>query len=192
MGKKLKFIPEGSEIELNRDEEKFAQKFLQCKNKTEAYRCVFPQTCGTMKKSDQWSIASHFSNRPAVASRINELIDLSIKDIKLNKERYLRELDNIAKVNVCDIMTVESVTGRDGVERSKFFIQDFSQLTDEQQRAVCSIKNSEHGIEVTFHDKIKAIGQLSKMLNFEKHEVEVSGTIGIEWKEEFYKEDENE
>ena len=159
-------------------QEKFCNKYLECGNASEAYRYAYD--CSKMGEGVVWRRASELLNNGDVAVRIKAIQEeLREKNI-ISKERVLKELSAILNSRITDY--VDLVTSEVEVPMTdsdidlgippryitvqKLEFKDFSQLTDEQVKAIESVKQGRNGIELKLHGKSWTIERICSMLGY--------------------------
>jgi phage terminase small subunit len=65
-------------------------------------------------------------------------------------------------------------------DRQTVVIQNMSELSPDQKKSIASIKQGKNGIEVTFHNKEKALEMIARHLGMFNDKVEHSGTVRTE------------
>lgn len=68
------------------------------------------------------------------------------KRTEITQDRVLREIANLAFTDR---------TGIVNLKKNRVIIQDFEELTPEQRACVAGVKETKHGIEVSFYNKEK-------------------------------------
>lgn len=94
-----------------------------------------------------------------VAEYITKLQNKRSKRTEITQDSVLRELAGIAFSNAADYSQVIKMG-----ELSKVGLTPTDQLDERQQRAMAGVKETQAGIEVKLHDKVKALELLGKHL----------------------------
>lgn len=137
-------------------QEKFCNKYLECGNASEAYRYAYD--CSKMNPATVHRKAAELLNNGKITARLDELRAEWVSKSDITKERVLTELSAILNSKISDYVTLE-----DGALKFK----DFSDLTEDQIRAIEGIKYNKYGIELTLHGKSWTIARICSMLGFD-------------------------
>lgn len=144
-------------LKLTPRQEKFCHAYMETGNASEAYRQAYSTERMKMETVNRTAFA--VLRKPKIATRIQALQDelKEISDIK--KERILYELEAILKAKITDYVEFDGVSVK---------FKAFSKLTEQQIRAVESIKQNEKGeIELKLHGKSWTTDRIMKMLGYE-------------------------
>lgn len=144
------------ELKLTAKQELFAQNYIKTGNASEAFRLSYDAKNMTTKSI--WEKSCVLLKNVKVAERVNELQQELNKKHDLSKERILEELDCIMNANIKDYVHWDG-------EELKF--KPFDLLTDEQSRAIESIKMGRNGLELKLHGKSWTIERICKMLGYD-------------------------
>lgn len=148
---------------LNIRQEKFCQKYHECGVAVEAMLHAYPSRV-KWKRETQDNAAYKLLQNGEILARLQELkTEMSERSI-ITKERVLEELAKIGFVSWGDC--------HDSWEE----VMDFSRLTPEQKSAIKSVSARRvqldsgemvENVRIEFHDKIKAIERICRMLGFD-------------------------
>jgi phage terminase small subunit len=119
-----------------------------------------------------------------------------VERVEITADRILQELGAIAFNDVNNVVYVDTreyVSGWKVVQKETedqpeikeplystaqmVVVKDLSELTPLQRKSIASIKQGKEGIEIKFHDKIKAAELLGKHMKMFADKVEHSGEI---------------
>jgi phage terminase small subunit len=141
-------------------------------NASAAYRIAYSSS--EMKSETVNVKASELLKKEKIAVRVKQLQSALQKRSEITKDEAVRELTNIVRVRITDILRAK------GVEVT---IVDINELAPEIVACISSIKATRVGIEVKLYDKIAAIDRLSKMLGWDEAvQVDIKGSLDIrEW-----------
>lgn len=151
---------------LTQKQEAFCNYYIETGNASEAYRKAF--CCKKMKPATINRKAFETLNHGKITARIQELQDEIKNKFDLSKERILNELKCIVNAKISDYVELKN-----GVLKFK----DFDELTEEQIKAIESVKEGRAGIELKLHGKAWTIERICKMLGYdapEKTETSIS------------------
>ncbi len=137
-------------------QQNFCNYYVETGNASEAYRRAY--SCDKMKPETINRKASELLNNGTITARIAELQAELQKRSDLQKDEVVRELANIIRTRVTDVLKVNG---------SSVTIKKIEDLPDSALAAIESIRSVGGGIEVKFHSKIAAIDKLSKMMGWE-------------------------
>lgn len=101
-----------------------------------------------------------------VQGKVAELVAERSRESRATIERIIRELCAIAFTRLTDIVYIDE----DGLAKAR----PTSVLTDDQQRAIESISQTQFGVKIKMHDKTRAIELLGRHLGMWLDRVEVS------------------
>lgn len=101
-----------------------------------------------------------------VQGKVAELVAERSSESRATIERIIRELCAIAFTRLTDIVYIDE----DGLAK----VRPTSVLTDDQQRAIESISQTQFGVKIKMHDKTRAIELLGRHLGMWLDRVEVS------------------
>ena len=139
---------------------RFADEYLIDRNATRAYKAAYPAV-----KKDETAKAA--ASRLLTFVNVKEYIEKREKELqehaKITQEKVIDELAAIAFADVCDIVSIEGDAVR---------ILNTDELKPAQRKTIAAIKQGEFGIEVKFHDKMKAMEMLCKLLGFGKDKLD--------------------
>jgi metal-sulfur cluster biosynthetic enzyme len=110
-----------------------------------------------MKEKTVWEKASRLLNDDKVRARVEQLQAKMEKKSEITKEKVLEQLKNILDADIRDYVMFDGVDIR---------FKAFDQLTDQQAKAIESIKQSKSGIELKLHGKNWSIERINSMLGF--------------------------
>lgn len=177
-------------------QERYVQELIKGKTQREAYKIAYPKS----KKWKENSIdreASILLTNPKVSQRYDELrnkvIDKAEKKAIVTAEQVLQELANVAFANGSDFAQIiefereEPIFDEEGnvVRQEKRYykavdVTATKQLEESKRAAIAGIKQTQFGIEVKTHDKMKALELLGKHLKlFENKDDDVTKTINL-------------
>lgn len=141
---------------LTEKQKMFVKEYLVDMNATRAYKAVYKSV-----KSDEVAKVngSRLLTNANVASYLSEKIDKRSNKLEIKAEDTVREINNIAKANITDILTL--VKTQSGAYEMQ--IEDFDKIPREIKAAIQSIKQNKDGtIEIKMHDKMRALELLGK------------------------------
>lgn len=141
---------------LTEKQEKFCHKYIETGNASEAYR--FAYDCSRMKDTTVNRKASELMRNGKVTARLAELRAEWVSKSDITKERVLTELSAILNSKISDYVTLEG-----GFLKFK----NFSELTEDQIRAIEGVKYNKYGIELTLHGKSWTIARICSMLGYD-------------------------
>ena len=176
-------------------QEKFVQELIKGKSQREAYRIAYPASLKWLDKSVDEKASTLMSN-VKVQARYNLIKDRLIKEAEddciITAKQVLQELANIALANGTDYAEILDkeypVKDKDGNETGEYKTYTSVDmiptecLTKAQRSAIAGIEQTQSGIKVKQHDKVKALELLGKHLKLftEKQEIELSGAVSVE------------
>lgn len=137
-------------------QEAFCNYYIETGNASEAYRRAF--CCQKMQEKTIWERASVLLAKDKVRARVKELQEELKGKSDLSKERILHELKCIVNAKISDYVELKN-----GVLKFK----DFDELTEEQIKAIESVKEGRAGIELKLHGKAWTIERICKMLGYD-------------------------
>lgn len=167
----------------------FCDEYLVDLNATRAYKVAYP----SCKKEETINAAA---SRMLRNVKVKDYIDKRMKDrekrTEITQDKVLNELAAIAFSNGSKYAKVVKKTAynEDGQpildpetgEAMKYKTVDLvltDELTDEEKKAISSIKRGKNGIEVSTCDKVKALELLGKHLGMFTDKVELKGNMNI-------------
>lgn len=150
-------------------QENFCNFYVESGNASDAYRRAY--SCDKMKDEAVAVEASKLKDSPNVALRIDELKSALQSKSDITKERILKELSAIVFADIRDYVIYDGESVR---------FKAFDLLTNEQAKAIESIKQTPSGIELKLHGKNWSIEKVCKMLGFDAPiKQEVIGDLGL-------------
>lgn len=141
---------------LTQKQESFCQLYLELGNASEAYRQSY--SCKNMKMESINNKAYELLHKVDITARIKELQEATAQKSEITKERILEELSAILESKITDYVEFDG-------NNIKF--KAFSKLTEQQVKAIESIKEGRNGIELKLHGKSWTIERICKMLGFD-------------------------
>lgn len=189
MGLFFHAIKGGGIVKLTPKQKIFVDEYLVDLNATRAYKVAYP----SCKKEETINAAA---SRMLRNVKVKEYIDKRMKDrekrIEITQDKVIKELAAIAFSNGSKYAKViekiaydeagqplrDSETG----EAIKYKTVDLiltDELTEEEKRAISSIKRGKNGIEVATCDKVRALELLGKHLGMFTDKVEHTGNISV-------------
>lgn len=145
----------------------FVKEYLKDLNATQSYiRAGY-------KAKDEKS-AAVLANRLLRKVKIQEKIQKAMaereKRTEITQDRVLREIANLAFTDR---------TGIVNLKKKRVIIRDFEELTPEQRACVAGVKETKHGIEVSFYNKEKALEMLGRHLGMFNDKVKIDGEMTV-------------
>ena len=146
-------------------QEKFALRYLECGDASEAYKCAY--SCSKMKKATITRKAFDVLHLPKVQAYLNENREAAQARTGITVDRVLREYGRVAFTNLPGIIHYG---------KGIMSLKDFENLTIEQKSCikkfkVISRKMDVDGemlevlrVEVELHDKLRALDSIAKHL----------------------------
>lgn len=140
--------------------------------------------------------ASRLLSNVKVKKYIDAKTKKAIEKCIITKEQVLQELANIALANGTDFAEVEEleyeVKDSDGNGTGKYktyktvSIKNTGEVSQNKRSAIAGIEQTQTGIRVKQHDKVKALELLGKHLELftEKQKIDITNTIRVELVEE--------
>lgn len=166
----------------------FADEYLIDLNATRAYKEIY-KNC----KKDETAAAAgaRLLRNVKVKKYLNEKMEEREERTKITQDKVLKELAAIAFTDGTQyakviekqaILTTEQGTRIPIYDENEnpIMYQDVEmiltdKLTEEQKKAIASIKHGKNGIEVAMCDKVKALELIGKHLGMWKDKIEMSG-----------------
>ena len=143
-------------------QKRFADEYLIDLNATRAYLEAYPSV---KKEKTAAQAGSRLLRNVKVAEYIRERMQKRQERTEITQDRVLEELAAIAFAKSTDYAEVKN---------GAVNIKDSSVLTEQQVKAIASIKEGKFGIEVKLNNKEKALELLGRHLGMFKDKVEVS------------------
>ena len=138
-------------------QEKFCNVYMETGNASEAYRQSY--SCGNMKPETINRRAKDMTEHSKIEARLLLLKEKLQEVSNVKKERLLYELEAITTSKITDYVEFDGFKVR---------FKSFDALTDQQVRAIESIKQNEKGeIELKLHGKSWSTDRIAKLLGFE-------------------------
>ena len=137
-------------------QEGFCHTYMETGNMSEAYRKNY--NCSRMKPETVNRKAKELMDSGKISARIRKLQDELKHVSNIEKERLLYELEAILQSKITDYVEI-----KDG----KLQFKDFDKLTEQQVRAIESVKDTKYGIELRLHGKSWTLDRICKMLGYE-------------------------
>lgn len=137
-------------------QEKFVVKYLEISNAVEAYKCAY--NASKMNANSIKRTAFETLRHPKIAAEIEKRMKITAQGSEISKLRVLEELENILDAKISDYVEFDG---------KKLKFKDFDKLTEKQLKAIESIKETKHGIELKLHGKSWTIERICKMLGYD-------------------------
>lgn len=151
-----------AERKLTPKQQKFVDEYLTDLNATQAaIRAGYSQK--TAKEQ-----AARLLTNVNIAAEIERQRKKTQKKLEIRRERVIEELAAIAFANGTDYAKIISVDGQASVA-----FTPTENLTPEKRKAIAGIKETQSGMEVKLHDKLRAIEMLDKYLGLFEQQKEV-------------------
>jgi phage terminase small subunit len=153
--KKPKRKPQRRSLTLK--QEKFCQEYMETGNMTEAYKRSY--NTSRMKPETINRAAFTLFHKSKINARIEQLREKLKKTFDIPREKVLYVLEAIHNAKITEYVEFDGNTVR---------FKPFDKLTDQQTRAIESIKQNEKGeIELKLHGKSWTTDRIMKMLGYE-------------------------
>lgn len=180
----------------------FADEYLIDLNATRAYRTAYPNV---KKEESAASAAARMLRNVKVAEYIAERMEERQKRTEITQDRVLNELAAIAFSNAADYAKVVEkqataevdgnivpLVGENGepVLYRTVELELTENLTEEQQRALGTIKKGRDGLEQKPCDKVKALELLGRHLGMWNDKLDVAGDMDMKIVVDYGDEDE--
>lgn len=167
----------------------FCDEYLVDLNATRAYKAAYKN----IKKDETANAAA---SRMLRNVKVKDYIDKRIKDrekrTEITQDMVIQELSKIAFAKGTDFAKVveksymKPILDDQGhkVDEEEVFYKDVEvietdNLTEDQKRAISSIKSTKFGVSVETYDKVKALELLGKHLGMFTDKVEVNGNMNV-------------
>ena len=176
-------------------QERFIQELIKGKSQREAYKIAYPNSAKWLDTAVDCNASQLFADTK-VSQRYGLLKDRLMKEVEedciITAKQVLQELANIALANGTDYAEILDkeypVKDKDGNETGEYKTYTSVDmiptecLTKAQRSAIAGIEQTQSGIKVKQHDKVKALELLGKHLKLftEKQEIELSGAVSVE------------
>jgi phage terminase small subunit len=148
-------------------EEKFALAYVECGVAADAYMQTAERKC---TRTNATVRACELMKRPAVKARIEEIRRTREQQLHdkflITKERILQEL---ARIGFADIRKAVKWNGE---------VIPSEALDDDTAACIAEITQTQHGMKVKLHDKMRALDAMCKHLGMFTEKVEVTGKDG--------------
>lgn len=159
-------------------QEKFARKYLECGNASEAYRCAYD--CSRMKDASVNRNAFAMLHNVKIASRIDYL------------KSHLAEASGISALRILEEHAKIAFSDATRIRSGWMSLKEFEALTPEERACIKGVETKERKllsnegetvidtqVKVTLYDKQKSLDSISQMLGYnapQKQEVTVTGS----------------
>lgn len=158
-------------------QERFVQELLKGKTQREAYRAAFPKSVKWTDNAVDVNACKLFK-LPNVSLRYGILHDKLMQQAEdesiVSAKQVLRELASIAFARGSDYARIVEDGGC-----AKVSLTPTEELAEDKKAAIASIRQTQAGIEVKQHDKVKALELLGKHLKLFTDKQEISGGVQI-------------
>lgn len=154
-------------------QQRFVDKYLETNNASEAYR--FAYKCKNSSVETIKVNACNLLKTTNIALTIEKQQDKIQAKSELSREKIIKELEIINNANIrdyCNVLEKEVIITDNQGNRRKEKIMDvqfkpFDQLTENQLKAIESVKMGRNGIELRLHSKSWSIERACKMLGYD-------------------------
>ena len=147
----------------------FIDEYMEHFNATKAYIKAYNYT-GTYRNAK--STASKIINKDYIQAEIKRRREELRQEHNLYMESLIEQLKRIAFNNPRDLVNVK---------KNVVIISDTEDLTDEIWSTIKSIKEGKNGIEIEFHDKMKAIELLVKYCGLYNEKIDVNNKVSFDF-----------
>lgn len=147
----------------------FADEYLIDLNATRAYRVAYPSV---KKDETAAAAAARMLRNVKVQEYISERMQERQQRTEVTQDMVVKELAAIAFARATDYVEIRS----NGV-CSTVVIKSTTDLSDQQIRAIASIKEGANGIEIKLNDKEKALELLGRHLGMWNDKIKVDGEV---------------
>jgi phage terminase small subunit len=138
-------------------QERFCHEYIDTGNATESYRRTY--STERMKEATVNRNAKSLLDHNKISARIQYLRDQITEVSTIKKEKLLYVLESISSAKITDYVEFDGYNVR---------FKPFDKLTDQQIRAIESIKQNEKGeIELKLHGKSWSTDRICKMLGYD-------------------------
>ncbi len=134
-------------------QEQFALAYLETGNRVEAYKRAY--NCAAMTQKTVRRKAQEVAALPIVAARIQELQDAAAERSSITADRVIQELARLA---------FSSLPGIVDLKGGVLSAEDWRNLSPAQRACIKSAKPVGESIQITLHDKNRALDSLSRHL----------------------------
>lgn len=143
----------------------FIKEYLKDLNATQAYI-----RAGYKFKNENVAAASaaKILRNPKIQEKIQKAMAEREKRTEITQDRVLKEMANLAFTDRTGIVNLNN---------NRLIIKNFDELTPEQKACISGVKETKHGIEVTFYNKEKALEMLGRHLGMFTEKLEVKGEL---------------
>jgi len=158
MTKKQTGYPEFKGLGLNERQQEFVKIYCRPDNNYNATR-AYAEAYGYDPDKEGYNTcaveASKFLKKPNI-----------LKGIDIERERFIGKHDDIARFVLKEWMKMAQVDVTDAMDitGAVAFIKDIDDIPPHVRSCIKSIKTGANGVEVTFHEKTKALESLAKAL----------------------------
>lgn len=108
--------------------------------------------------------------KPQIQIYLSEKLKEREKRTEITQDRVLQELSKIGFLDA---------TGFVKIQNGRVFIESTDNLSPDQKAAIAGIKETQMGIEVKLHDKLKALELIGRHLGMFTDKVEHSGGVAL-------------
>ena len=145
----------------------FVKEYLKDLNGTQAYI-----RAGYKVKNENVAAvyASKLLRKPKVQEKIQAAMKEREKRTEITQDKVLNEIANLAFTDRTEIVNLNN----------RVIIKNFDELSPEQKACISGVKETKHGIEVTFYNKEKALEMLGRHLGIFTEKLEVKGELKTE------------
>lgn len=145
----------------------FVKEYLKDLNKTQAYI-----RAGYKAKNENVAAASaaKLLRNPKIQEKIQAAMKEREKRTEITQDRVLKEIANLAFTDRTGIVNLKN---------NNLIIKNFDELTPEQKACISGVKETKHGIEVTFYNKEKALEMLGRHLGMFNDKVKIDGEMTV-------------
>jgi phage terminase small subunit len=137
-------------------QENFCNYYIESGNASDAYRRAY--SCEKMKDETVNRNSFDLLNNNKITTRVKELQSTLLDKSDITKARILTELRAIVFADIRDYVLFDG---------TKVKFKAFDKLTNEQAKAIESIKQTKDGVELKLYGKSWSIEKVCKMLGFD-------------------------
>jgi len=173
-------------------QDKFIRELIKGKSQRKAYQKAYPASKKWLDKTVD-ERASKLFKSDKVNTRYNILKERVIKaaenDCIITAKQVLQELTNVALANGSDFAEIEEIKyeieGKDGTGTGKYntykavTVKSTDEVPQNRLSAIAGIEQTNFGIRVRQHNKLRALELLGKHLNIFTEKIEISGSMVI-------------